>query len=273
MIQLRASRNDRVTVREDALPWLSKRWVRRLILVCLLAFAPGLSAATITVFAEFDPRWLAELEFDMICSLQEIRTTRHEVAAGAALELTVRDLREGFSSCQVLAALPEGYTADYQVSGSSANRADLNGCQFAQLRVTDRNECRISVRQEPVTVTVFKKWIGASGKGADVRVTLDCESGEWSGDRHVNEGAPASWEVRGIDPDGILCNVTEEEREDFRPDIIDCQGLYITPGRGEECTLVNTKIVKRIETLNRYGKVVLILLVLSVGLLAIRRKF
>jgi len=47
--------------------------------------------------------------------------------------------------------------------------------------------------------------------------------------------------------------------------------LYIRPGRGEECTLINTKIVKRIEMLNRYGKIVMIVLVLAVGLVAVKR--
>ncbi|MCJ7815093.1 MAG: hypothetical protein MUP31_03480, partial [Xanthomonadales bacterium] len=67
------------------------------------------------------------------------------------------------------------------------------------------------------------------------------------------------------------CNVSEEVRDIFRPDIIDCQGLWVLPGKGEECTLINTKIVKRIEMLNRYGKIVMILLVLGIGLVAVRR--
>ena len=242
-------------------------------LAVLLLITAESHAGTLTVSGRFDSRLLAIAEFDLICSLDEIRTTRHRLTADTEVELEIPAVREGVSSCQVLARLPLGYRASYEVEGDSLSQADQNGCQFAQLRSAHRNACRITVTQDPVTVTVYKKWIGASGKGADVRVTLDCESGEWFGDRLVNEGEPASWEVQGIVPDGVLCNVSEEKRDDFRPDIIDCQGLYITPGRGEECTLVNTKIVKRIETLNRYGKLVLILLVLSVGMLAIRRKF
>jgi len=60
-------------------------------------------------------------------------------------------------------------------------------------------------------------------------------------------------------------------RDNFSPDIIDCQGLYILPGKGEECTMLNTKIVKRIETLNRYGKFLMIFLVLAIGLAAVKR--
>ena len=125
---------------------------------------------------------------------------------------------------------------------------------------------------EAARLVVYKKWIGMSGKAADVRIELDCESGDYSGFRMINEGEPDGWEIRDVPPEGILCNVSEEVRENFRPDIIDCQGLYILPGRTEECTLVNTRIVKRIETLNRYGKSVLILGVLAVGLLAMKRR-
>lgn len=118
---------------------------------------------------------------------------------------------------------------------------------------------------------VYLEWIGPSGEEEDVRIGLECESGRYSGYRYVNEGKPDGWEIRDIDPEGILCNVSEEVRENFRPDIIDCQGLWVLPGKGEECTLTNTKIVKRIEMLNRYGRVVMIILVLGVGLAAVRR--
>jgi hypothetical protein len=122
-----------------------------------------------------------------------------------------------------------------------------------------------------VRITVYKEWIGASGEEHDVRVSLSCESGIYSGQRFINEGLPDGWEIHEIDPEGVLCNVSETVRETFRPDIIDCQGLLILPGKGEECTLVNTKIVKRIEMLNRYGKIVMILLVLAIGLAAVKR--
>ena len=123
----------------------------------------------------------------------------------------------------------------------------------------------------PGTLTVYVEWIGPSGEEKDVRISLECESGEYSGIRYINKGSPDGWEIRDIDPEGILCNVSETVRETFRPDIIDCQGIYILPGRHEECTMVNTKIVKRIEMLNRYGKIVMILLVLLVGLVAVKR--
>ena len=121
------------------------------------------------------------------------------------------------------------------------------------------------------TITVYKKWNGVSDRQDDVRISLDCESGDYSGDRYINEGRPDGWEVRDIPEEGILCNVSERLQENFRPDIIDCQGLYLLPGSAEECTLVNTKIVKRIEMLNRYGLIAMILVFMAAGMLAVRR--
>jgi len=124
--------------------------------------------------------------------------------------------------------------------------------------------------EEVATITVYKKWIGTTAE-PDVRISLDCESGDYSGERSINQGSPDGWEIRDVDAEGILCNVSEAVPENFRPDIIDCQGLYLLPGSEEECTLVNTKIVKHIEMLNRYGIFVMIVLFLAVGLVTMKR--
>jgi hypothetical protein len=127
-----------------------------------------------------------------------------------------------------------------------------------------------SYEEPPATLTVYLKWIGTAAE-PDVKISLDCESGDYSGDLYINQGSPDSWTIRNIGSEGILCNVYELVPGNFRSDIIDCQGLYLLPGSQEECTLVNTKIVKHIEMLNRYGKVVMIVLFLAVGLLTMRR--
>ena len=157
------------------------------------------------------------------------------------------------------------------LNGESQGRPGGKGCQFNRIVPNDPLHCRVEVTQDPVELMVYLEWIGPSGEEEDVRISLECESGDYSGNRYVNAGKPDGWEIRDIDPEGILCNVSEEVRDNFRPDIIDCQGLWVLPGKGEECTLTNTKIVKRIEMLYRYGKVVMILLVLGIGLAAVKR--
>ena len=243
-----------------------------LVTLSFPAFAQNAAEqAFLTIDARFDSSRLADLELELMCNSGTPVTEYETLHADGNLDWTIEFPPDTLTVCQLAAALPEGYSATYVAAGDSISESSANGCQFRRVAAGDRNRCRVDVTQEPVPLTVYLEWIGASGEEPDIRVSLECESGEYSGDRYVNAGKPDGWEIRDIDPEGILCNVTEEVRETFRPDIIDCQGLLVLPGKGEECTLINTKIVKRIEMLNRYGKIIMILLVLAVGLVAVRR--
>ncbi len=244
--------------------------------LCLLN-APGqlmaqdAASATISVELQFEPDFPGSGNIQLFCSFGDPRQQERTLETGSPLELPLSGFSPSGGTCQLRAIPVPGYTPIYEVSGGAAYRADKNGCQFTRFENGQANMCRVLLRQDPVTLTVYKKWIGGSGEEPAVQISLECESGEYTGFRYINEGSPAGWQISGVHPDGILCNVSETVLETYRPDIIDCQGLYILPGRGEECTMVNTKIVKRIEMLNRYGKVVMIVLVLVIGLVAMKR--
>ena len=247
-----------------------------ILLICLLLWPISLlaendSTVSCDIDVNFEKRLLSAVTLKVLCSSGEIGESLLQIEAPGRMELTLADFQDSGTSCQLRVEPKDGYSVDYSVRSERFSRADQNGCQFARIEHGDRNDCRIVVSQDPVLLTVYKKWIGPSGDEQDVQLSLACESGKYSGYRYINEGSPGGWELSEIDPEGILCNVSETVRETFRPDIIDCQGLYIRPGKGEECTMINTKIVKRIEMLNRYGKIVLILLVLVIGLLAVKR--
>jgi len=252
----------------------SKKSFAKLGLLLMLLFAlplQGQDLATISVTGQFKERLLPTLEFELSCGAGHPGNGTFTRSGPGQLEFKIRDFDDSHANCQVMAHPPAGYSAAYFATGDSAPLAEKKGCRFARISPGHRNQCRIEVKQDPVTLTVYTKWIGGSGEEDDVRVSLECESGDYSGFRYINEGSPDGWEIRDIHPDGILCNVTESVRDNFRPDIIDCQGLYILPGKGEGCTMINTKIVKRIEMLNRYGKFVMIVLVLAIGLVAVKR--
>jgi hypothetical protein len=243
-----------------------------LVAVSLPAFAQGAAEqAFLTIDARFDSSRLPDLELELMCNSGTPVKEYETLSVDGTLDWTIEFPPDTPTVCQLAATLPRGYSASYFAAGDSISESSPNGCQFRRVAAGDRNRCSVEVTQEPVRLTVYLEWIGPSGEEPDVRVSLECESGEYSGFRYVNAGKPDGWEIRDIDPEGILCNVTEEVRETYRPDIIDCQGLLVLPGKGEECTLINTKIVKRIEMLNRYGKIIMILLVLAVGLVAVRR--
>jgi len=122
-----------------------------------------------------------------------------------------------------------------------------------------------------VSLRVYKKWIGASGSEANVEIRLAC------GDRHdfpprfINRDQEAGWQIEKVPKDGIFCSVHEIGRETFIADETDCSNLLVVPGQDVECTMVNTKVVKRIEMLNRYGLGLMILVMLAAGLATVRK--
>ena len=251
--------------------------IYRALLFCLMLFTTAsvsgqdATTASITIEMQFRPDFLDSIDVQLLCSFTDHRSREFKMAHDERREIVLEGIIDTLESCQARVLTPVGYSATYIAQGESVLKADDNGCQFSRMSAGQVNSCLIDVTQNPVMLTVYKKWIGGSGEEEDVQVSLECENGDYSGYRYINEGSPDGWEISQFDPEGILCNVTETVRDTFRPDIIDCQGLYIRPGRGEECTLINTKIVKRIEMLNRYGKIVMIVLVLAVGLVAVRR--
>ncbi|MDT8322072.1 MAG: hypothetical protein RQ826_16275 [Xanthomonadales bacterium] len=237
----------------------------------LAAWAQEDSRAVLEVDLQYETQLLEQVEAELLCSSGEPGRRHFEWSGTGVRSVAVQGFRDGQTNCQLRALTPVGYSAAYAATSPGVSRTDENGCQFARISAGDALHCRIEVSQDPVTITVYKKWLGASGEEDDVRISLECESGEYSGVRYINDGSPDGWQITGVDPEGVLCNVYEAERETYRPDIIDCQGLLIRPGKGEECTMVNTKIVKRIEVLNRYGRAIMILVMLVAGLIAVRR--
>lgn len=65
--------------------------------------------------------------------------------------------------------------------------------------------------------------------------------------------------------------MSEEKNDAWISETSDCSDLLILPGAEEECTVVNTKVVKMIEVFNRYGLVIMILAFMAVGGLAARK--
>lgn len=122
-----------------------------------------------------------------------------------------------------------------------------------------------------VEVQVYKKWIGASDDEADVEAHLICAGGPAYEPLRVNRDRPGSWRLEDIPDDGTVCTVQEVEQDGFVADIEDCRDLLVLPDQGAECTLVNTKVVKRIDMLNRYGLILMVAVMLGAGLAATHR--
>ncbi|HLF29753.1 MAG TPA: hypothetical protein VI566_01845 [Xanthomonadales bacterium] len=125
--------------------------------------------------------------------------------------------------------------------------------------------------ENTVELQVYKKWIGASGDEADVEIRLSCPQQMDFQPKFINRDQPGGWEIDHVPSDGLFCSVREIERDTFIADYGDCLDLLVIPGQEAECTIVNTKVVKRIDMLNRYGLVMMIAVMLGAGLAAVRR--
>ena len=174
-------------------------------------------------------------------------------------------------NCAVSAEAPPGLEVRYRGDGGSAVDIDRNGCRFSDIQSGHANFCQIQARGQATSITVYKKWIGATRDEPDVQIELVCGGQPVAGARNINVGKPGGWTLDLTDPEGVLCDVIEAGNESFIPDPEDCRNLLILPGSEEECTLVNTKVVKMIEMLNRYGLAIMILVFLAVGMVAARR--
>jgi len=122
-----------------------------------------------------------------------------------------------------------------------------------------------------VELQVYKKWIGASGNEADVEIHLICRDSELFEPRYINRDQTDGWTIENVPEEGMFCDVREIEQDTFIADVSDCLNLLVIPGQPAECTMVNTKVVKRINMLNRYGLIMMIAVMLGAGLAAVRK--
>lgn len=130
-----------------------------------------------------------------------------------------------------------------------------------------------AVTGDPATVglLVYKKWIGAAGDEAQVEIHLSCAGQDAFEPRFINRDRADGWQIEHVPADGMFCSVDEIGQATFIADAADCQDLLVVPGQDVECTMVNTKIVKKIDMLNRYGLALMIAVMLGAGLAAVRK--
>ena len=262
---------DRPTVKHV----FSNALCRILLLLCTLfpvsITAAELPRAQFLVNVIFDEQWLDSLEVLFDCPTAQPASLLVVFEGPGKNSSWVEGFADETGSCRIFVKPIQGYSVKYSGGGESGFAADGEGCHYERLADGHSNTCQAELTQDPVLITAYKKWIGGTGEEPGIRIRLECESGEFKGDRFLEAGAPTSWEIRHIDPEGVVCSVFESPGDHYIADEFDCQSLVIFPGKGEECTMVNTKIVKRIEMLNRYGKFIMVLVMLVAGLFGVKR--
>jgi hypothetical protein len=237
--------------------------------------SPGLlrseEIALFTVDVKLSGSGVDQLDVVLSCDREPPLEFRLTVPVDTTRTFTVPAPPDRGMSCTVDTQAPTGHQLAFAGDGGSRFDPDGAGCTFSDVRRGHTNFCQIKIANEKTTLAVYKRWIGTSEKEPDVEISLDCGTGESYRPLRINADRPGEWELQVSDPDGISCSVTEQRSDAYVDDVSDCRDLLILSGASEECTIVNTRVVKMIEMLNRYGLAVMVLAFMVVGGLAARK--
>ena len=214
---------------------------------------------------------LPDLDITLGCDFDKPIRLNLAVSAEQSRTVTVPAPAERGMTCTLTPQPFPGREYSFRGDGGSQFELDDSACRFTGVRRGHHNFCQIEIETRETTLTVFKHWIGTSRKEEDVQIALDCGPGPGLRPRSVNSGKPVTWSFDTVAEEGVRCSVAEQQSDSYVQDVSDCQDLLISPGAEEECTIVNTKVVKMIEMLNRYGLVLMILAFMVVGMFAARR--
>jgi hypothetical protein len=250
------------------------RWLLFSLLFYLVGSVPVLAAneiAFFTVDVKLKGTGLEALDVNFRCDFDQPLSLDFRIPIDDSRTFTVPIPAEGGRSCVLTTGSLPAHTLRYLGDGGSIFDEEAEGCRFTGIERGHSNFCQIQVESQETSLTVYKHWVGTSEPEPDVRAMLDCGQGGRYEVKRINLRKSATWSLVITSADGLTCSVSEPESEDYMADTSDCQDLVILAGAEEECTIVNTKVVKMIEALNRYGLVVMILVFMVVGGFAARR--
>jgi len=207
------------------------------------------------------------------------------------VEFVVRDFVTGSTDCTVSEEpVPAGYEVDY-TAGSEPGAIfdtitdDDDGCYFNGL-TGGAFTCDITNLIEEVEIEVIKEWLVSSNSTTDIDFLADADytcydvypsaaggtledvSGTLSFSGQVDEQT-----IDGLYPAGdgsSYCTVSEPGLPDYvEADVSDCAEVPVEDEAS--CTLYNSVFFEGIPTLSQYGLALLTLLMLGMGVIAVRR--
>lgn len=247
------------------------------LFICLtfLLPAPLFAAGEIALFTidvKLRGTGLEQIQVHIECDRDKPFLLTIAVNVDDSRTITVPVPDNGAMTCRLWTDDLPGHELKFVGDGGSQFDYDTREvCQFNGVKRGHANFCQIEIESQDTSLTVFKRWVGTSEPEKDVTAFLECSDGKRLKPARVNTGQPAVWHLEVHLNEGVICQVSEAESDSYTPDTSDCEDLLILPGATEECTVVNTKVVKMIEALNRYGLVIMILVFMAVGGFAVRR--
>lgn len=235
-------------------------------------------------FSDGNPA-VVDVVLDCNTGLPLMQTT--QISAGNPVNFVVKDFANDAMDCEVYETIPAGYLPTYSASGDSDNDSDDAACYFIAVEGLDQNYCDIFNELQPVDVVVAKEWIDEHPEfilPTFVEITLVCDDPIVGGYPCLAEGPGGGFcAQRYIDPDnpgefeilphyeGTSCFAREEAIQGVLTDDSDCAQLNLLPGQGDSCVIINTRLFAGIPTLNRYGLILLVLMMIGVGAVGLRR--
>ena len=221
--------------------------------------------ATFTVDVKLKGTGLNSLEVIIACDFQRPFFQNIEIPMDDSRTIKVPVPERGGKSCILTTGDLPAHLLKYIGDGGSTYDVHSIGCRFTRIERGHSNFCQIQVESQETSLTVYKHWVGTSEPEEDVRAMLDCGQGGRYEAKEINSRKAAKWSLEVNTANGLTCSVSEPDSDDYTADTSDCQGLVILAGAEEECTIVNTKVVKMIEALNRYGLVLMILSLIHIS--------
>jgi hypothetical protein len=183
-----------------------------------------------------------------------------------------------------------GYSAVYAASSidglADMVRSEEDGCYYDAIQ-SGGFVCDLTNELLPVEVEVTKEWLGDLEQ-TEAFVKLYANADYTCYDVLNGPGGPVGTIGGSLSFEGqedtetfyvyphwdsdSYCVVTEDTvYSAVEADDSDCAKVEVEVGMGGECTITNTVFFEGIPTLGQYGKALLILLVLGVGLVGFRR--
>ncbi len=251
--------------------------------------------ATFTVQSRFvDLNNITPVTLDISCNtgliLDQSKTVLPNQGLNGAFEVSfvVSDFGSTALNCSVSQRATNGYNHSYTCLGESecAAAQSTTNCSFSNVAAGTDNLCQVQSYPNAVPFTVIKEWLFEAediGETDFAHINFECQN-VYGGDGTANgDSMYWTWNVEGnsqrvasIQPSykgNTHCRATESNTFSAVETENGCgDWLPVLIGdSSNSCTIRNTVFLEGIPTLSDYGRWLMALLLLGVGLVAIRR--
>lgn len=255
----------------------------------------GDDQATFTVQSRFvDNNNLTPVTLRLSCNtgliLDQTKTVQPNdgLFGGFEVSFVVSELGGTPLNCSVTQDAPFGYTPSYTCLGVSdcVEAQSANSCSFTNVAAGTDNLCQVQSYPNAVPFTVIKEWLFPTeeiGETDFANIVLECANA-YGGDGVSNSNLMYwNWNVDGnsertasIQPDfrgTTQCRASESNTFSAVEATNGCADWIpvLIGDTSRSCTITNTVFLEGIPTLSDYGRLLLAVLMLGVGLVAVRR--